>query len=190
MRATRRELVQRAFAGGLVASLVWTGGAAAQPETDGEVLEDVLGIESLVVFVYARVLGLGLLSPHGGSIVSQLLRHEHAHAQALAPLVVALGGAPTPSPADANAADGMLAALHVSGRLADLRTEHDCLQLLGSLEGAVLAAYYAAMSKLSLTPAVTTVAQIMACEAQHATLLSDLLHPGNVLDAVPSPFVQ
>jgi hypothetical protein len=78
----------------------------------------------------------------------------------------------------------------VPGSLANLRTQHECLKLLVDLESVAEGAHYDAISKLRSVRLLALSAEIMACEAQHWTVLSELQHPGKIELAVPNPFVQ
>jgi hypothetical protein len=193
-RATRRELLRHGIAGGagvtVVASLLDPASPIAASEIDTAVIHGLLRFELLLAFVYERVLASGLLSVSAEPIVRELLAHEQAHAAVVAVELTRRGGTTPQSPASVAAADKALAAHHISRRLAGLRTGRGCLRLLVAVEAAAEGAYYKAMSKLHDPALLETGAEIMACEAQHSTVLSELLHPGDLSRAVPDAMVQ
>jgi hypothetical protein len=77
----------------------------------------------------------------------------------------------------------------VSASLTALHTEHDCLKLLVDLESVAEGASYTPIRDLRRPDLVHLCAQIMACEAQHWTVLSGLRNPGEYVKAVPWPYV-
>jgi hypothetical protein len=89
-----------------------------------------------------------------------------------------------------SAADGQLAERGVSGRLAGLDSERASLRLLLDAEGMAERVYYRSLLRLGAPGPIQLAAEILASEAQHATILSELLKPGNVDMAVPDAFVQ
>lgn len=198
-RTTRRQLVARALAvGGLgtagptVASLLGAAQshAAATPRTDADLLYELLAVELLVAVVYTKVIQTGVLSARADRLADELLVHEQAHARVLTLALRNRGGIPPTSPESTSAIDDLLAATHVSGSLAKLKDERDCIHLLLDMETVAEGAYYKAMSMLRNPHLLRTGAEIMASEAQHYTVLSRVLHPGDVGRAVPYAFVE
>ena len=88
------------------------------------------------------------------------------------------------------AADRQLSAIHVSGSLEKLSSEHDALHLLQSVERAAEGAYFRAIGQLSNAGLLRLAVEIMGAEAQHTALLGERLHHGDIDKAVPDPFVQ
>jgi rubrerythrin len=191
-RLTRRELVASGIAAAALAA--WGAGAdaahAADLPEDSELLGTALGLELLLVYVYRHVLASGTLTARPARIVRELLQHEKAHARALTAALRQTGHRAAPGPVDVRAADEELAARGVSPSLAGLRTEHDSLRLLLDAEEIAEGVYYRSLSKLSEPEHIRLAAGILAAEAQHATVLSELLKPGDVDAAVPDAFVQ
>jgi Ferritin-like domain len=191
--ATRRQLIARWIpAAGVAAALLPTGDAdaAVAPQTDGQVLARALVVEKLMVLAYRQVLASGTLTAGVRRTAMQLLGQEEEHVAALAAALAKLGAAPPVGPTNVGSADKALAAHKVSVSLTNLRTERDCLQLLIDVEAVAEGAYFIAISKLRDASSLRLSAEIMACEAQHWTALSELLHPGDLASAVPSPFVE
>jgi hypothetical protein len=119
-----------------------------------------------------------------------MLDQEHAHIAALSTELVRLGGTP-PQPLSRVAdADKVLAAHQIPGSLGQLHNEHDVIILLARIEWLLEGAHYGAISKLQGARLLRLSGEVMATEAQHASMLSELLHPGDVIKAVPSPFVR
>jgi hypothetical protein len=77
----------------------------------------------------------------------------------------------------------------VSASLTDLRTQNACLKLLVDLESVAEGASYTPIKHLRRPELVQLCARIMACEAQHWTVLSGLRNPGQYVKAVPWPYV-
>ncbi len=150
---------------------------------DSGALGPVLELEHALVVAYGQVLMTGVLPRHAHSVVHAIYEHELAH-------VRALGGRVHRGRAAVAAATKLLSARNVTPALTDLHDERDCLRLLLAAEQAALGAYFKAMSQFRSARLLTLAAEIMASEAQHATLLSELLHPGDISRAVPVPFVQ
>lgn len=196
--ATRRELVGRAVAiGGLAAAPSVRALLSAAPvaaatgvETDPGLLYELLGVELLVEFVYRRAVHSGLLSARSEHVAAKLLGHERAHAAALSRELERRGGGRPTAPASTTVADQALADHHVAQSLDGLASEHDWIGLLLEVEAVVQGAYYDALSELNDVRLLRIGAEILASEAQHATVLSRLLDADDVSKAVPSAFVQ
>jgi hypothetical protein len=163
--------------------------ATSTPRTDPQLIAASFAIEQLVVLAYGQVLASGALHQGAESTVAGILEQEREHVQALGGALQELGAATPPGPTVATG-DQALAAHKVPGSVSNLRTQHDCLKLLVDLESAAEGAHYVAVSKLRRAKLLVLSAEILACEAQHWTVLSELQHPGKIELAVPGPFVQ
>jgi hypothetical protein len=193
-RATRRELLAAGLAiPGLAAAGALQGasdaGASPSAPTDAEVVRSTLSVELLAVFCYEHVLAINKLGPAAERAASQFLTHERAHARSLTSELRKLGGSPPATPATVDAASAQLSSLGVPGSLTHLESEHDCLKLLIGLEAVLEGAYYVGLSTLKASLSQTS-AEILGVEAQHSTVLNDLLKPGHVDQSVPSAFVE
>jgi Ferritin-like domain len=190
-RPTRRQLV----AGGLGAA----AGALALPAapaladtpvpSDSQVLGKVLEVERLMVLAYRRVLASGALGTGEDQVEAGYLGHELEHVSTVAAHLQQLGAPADTAPLDVNAGDALLAKHHVPGSLTDLQSRKDCFRVLIGLESVAEGAHFTALKTLSTAELVTLSAQIMACEAQHWTMLSGLRNPGIYVKSVPWPFV-
>lgn len=197
MRITRREALSGARTGGLLGAagslvIAVRADAAAAPETDGQLVYVTLAVEYLVIALYERVIAAGKLSPDNGALAARLLAYERVHARVLAEELRLLGVAtpPTLTSASASTLDAILVAKQVTERASELGTEPDGLRLLIKVEEVAEGAYYQAISKLADPQLALRFAQTMASEAQHRTVLSEALKPGDVMNAVPVAFVQ
>jgi hypothetical protein len=92
-------------------------------------------------------------------------------------------------PLSLKAASDALGKHQVSGSLTELHTEHDCVKLLVDLESVAEGVHYTALKDLRDARLIRLSAQIMACEAQHWTVLSGLRNPGQYVKAIPWPYV-
>jgi hypothetical protein len=161
--ATRRELIARAVARGRL---------------DGDIgaLLALVSAEQVLVASYEQVLNAGVLSPPATTRANEFLAHERAHLRAVAGALARLGGTVPSTP-------------RALGSAAAPASDRAGLRLLLALERAALSAYYAEIARLRDPGAARVAAEIMACGAQHATELRELLSPGDVLRAVPGAFV-
>jgi Ferritin-like domain len=193
VRPTRRELIAgaAAAAGATVSGAVGAGGALADTPapSDAELLGKSVQVERLIVLGYRRVFASGVLTPAIQRAIASHLNHELAHVAALAAALRSLGAPAPTGPLDLEAAAQVMADHHVSGSLTDLHSQNDGLKLLVDLESAAEGAHYTALKDLSLPAHQHLSAQIMACEAQHWTVLSGLRNPGQYVKAIPWPFV-
>jgi Ferritin-like domain len=199
--ATRRELAAGAVAtlgAAAGAALAGPGGAGPAPagaavlppQTEPEVLTKALLIERLMVLAYRRVLGSGRLTPGVAKTVGGMLTDEIEHVSAIAARAAEIGLVAPTSPLDVDTAEALLAKYHVMGNLRNLpRTEGDCLVLLVDLESVAEGAYFNGLRDLHTAGLIRLSAEIMSCEAQHWTVLMELLNPGMIVKAVPWPFV-
>ena len=188
---TRRELVRRGIAvggAGAAAILLDSAPAAAQtaPTSDAELLIPLIGTELLAAFGYQQVLSLQLLSPRGVGLAQKILDQEQQHITALTGELARRGHVPPPPIASVSEADKVLAARQVPEQLDDLHNAHDAILLLSRFELMLEGAYIQAIKNFQSTRLLRLGGQILANEGQHGTMLSELLHPGDVNKAVPS----
>ncbi|MBV8948411.1 MAG: ferritin-like domain-containing protein [Solirubrobacterales bacterium] len=193
-RPSRRELMAGALAGGGVAlALELAPGSPAVADSpgpsDAELLSKTLEVERLMVLAYERVLASGALSPGIQREITPFLDQEREHVSAVAAQLSRLGAPAPTGPLSLKAAADTLGRYHVAESLTDLHTEKQCLKLLVDLESVAEGASYTPIRDLRRPELVTLCAQIMACEAQHWTVLSGLRNPGEYVKAVPWPFV-
>jgi hypothetical protein len=189
--STRRELILGA-GGAAAAAVVQAPSPAladAPPPTDAELLTKTLEVERLMVFSYERVLASGALSPGVQRAIAPHLDHERAHLSAVAAALTRLGAPAPTQPLSLAAAGDVLGQHRVSGSLTDLRSQDACLKLLVDLESVAEGASYTPIKDLRRQELIQLCARIMACEAQHWTVLSGLRNPGQYVKAIPWPYV-
>jgi Ferritin-like domain len=163
--------------------------ADTPPPSDAELLGKSLQVERLMVLAYRRVFASGALTPAIERAITPHLDHEIAHVAAVAAALRALGAPAPTGPLDLKSAADVMAEHHVPGGLTGLHTQNDCLKLLVDLESAAEGAHYTALKDLRSDALIGLSVRIMACEAQHWTVLSGLRNPGQYVKAVPWPFV-
>jgi hypothetical protein len=147
-------------------------------------------LELLVLYGYDHVLVSPVLPRSAHPAVAQLRDHEQAHVDALrAQLTARHAVAPSPPPSMA-VANRYLARRNIGGRLGHLRGAKDALFLLLSLERVAVGAYFVALHEMRDPGLIVLAAQIMASDAQHDAILSELLNPGMIPAAVPDGLVQ
>lgn len=193
-RPTRREVVTGAVAAlgaGALGAGFDPGAALADepPPTPADLLGKALLVERLIVFAYERVFASGALSPGIQRAITPHLAQERAHLAAVAAELTRLGAPAPTAPLSLPAASDALGEHQTSDSLTDLHTEKDCLKLLVDLESVAEGAYYTPLKDLTDPRQVRLCAQIMACEAQHWTVLSGLRNPGQYVKAIPWPYV-
>jgi hypothetical protein len=186
----RRELLGRTLAAGGAAALGTVGIARASGPDDPAALTSVLAVERLAVFVIANVLAGPTLGPAATELMRHILGHELVHVETLSAALRRRGRPVPPAPRSAADADRRLAALNASGRLAKLRTEADSLRLLYDIESHAIGQYYKALHTLAEASLIRLAAEMMASEAQHASAIGGMLHPGDWMRVVPAPMVK
>jgi hypothetical protein len=187
----RRELLASAVGAGAVGWVVGESAASAAGQSDdGSVMHSALSVELLVVFVYQHVLAGGTLGPTAAALARDVLGHETVHVRTVAAALRRLGGTAPPPPVSVAQADRRLSARNASGRLAAVHTELDALRLLYDVESISIGSYYEALPKLADPALVQVAAEIMGAEAQHASAIGGLLHPGKWDRVVPVASVQ
>jgi rubrerythrin len=160
--ANRRQLIARAL-------------AAVVPGSDASRLRAAVRAEQVLASTYSQVLTAGVLPAPAAAQARLFLSHERAHLAALQKQLLRLGGralAPV-----APIAGG------IPGR------EREAVRLLLALERVTLGVYYSVLGELRDPGAAQLAAEIMATDAQHATVLRQTLAPGDVTRAVPNAFV-
>jgi hypothetical protein len=159
------------------------------PPSPADLLGKALVVERLMVLAYERVFASGALSPGVQRAIMPHLAQERAHLSAVAAELTRLGAPAPTGPLSLSAAADAIGQHNISDSLTDLHTEKDCLKLLVDLESVAEGAYYTPLKDLTDPGQVRLCAQIMACEAQHWTVLSGLRNPGEYVKAVPWPYV-
>jgi hypothetical protein len=194
---TRRDLLRAGAKAGLgatlAAALSSTEPALAEsetPQTDAELVHDLLGTEQVVAFAYEQLLSTGASGAAHVPELTEFSDHEQQHVRAWSADLRRLGGVPPVAPVSVEDADAALKKLRISARLTDAGTERKALQLLIAAEEAATGAYYRAIAKLHDPHLLQTAAEAMSAEAQHAMALRRILHPRPVNRFVPNSFVQ
>ncbi len=193
---TRRGLLRGGLAGGAALAVLGLEGEAAWAGTpallrgahgDLEIMSRLLRYEQLAEFAYSYLGRSAALSARGRATLVRFGSQERRHAQLL---IGELSQATAYAPAKGTtAADGELAQLGVQGRLEQARSEQAAIRLLISIETAGEALYYAAIERLESFALLELSAQILACEGQHWSGLSNLLHPDQPGITAPHAFV-
>jgi Ferritin-like domain len=183
---TRRAFVRTAGAGAAGGAAIWLGACGAtgskhhQPRARGPtpiidgadigILNRALDLEHVAIAAYTA--GTPLLAGSAMAAAQQFLGQELSHAAELSALIeLAEGKAHTPSS---------------SYDLGHPRNATEVLDLLHTLESAMITFYIDAIPKLSSGSVRATMASILASEAQHVSLVRVAL--GNT--PVPGPFVS
>jgi Ferritin-like domain len=191
---TRREMLRAAGLGGAFAVALSSGGPARAasdgPQTDAELVYDLLQTEQVMAFAYEQLLSTGVIAPGIAQMLTHFSGHEQQHVRAWTGALRRLGAGAPVAPVSVDAADAALKKLHVAARLADAGTERRAIELLIGAEEANIGAYYTAIAKLHDPQLLQTAAQAMGADSQHAMALRRILHPRPVDRFVPNAFVQ
>jgi Ferritin-like domain len=153
-------------------------------------LQRLMTVEQLILYVYDHVVGSSILPPSERRAMAQIRDYERAHVAALAARLRARGARQSPPPPSVATANRYLARRHVRGRLGQLQGPDDALYLLRALERVVVGAYFVALRDMRDPSLIVLAASIMAADAQHEAVVSELLNPGEVAIAVPFGLVQ
>jgi hypothetical protein len=192
-RATRRQMMSRAITAATAGSaLAWAAeaSAAASPASSGaQRLARALQIEHLVVTAYRHVLKTNVLTAGVRDQLGVMLGHELEHVASLTAALERIGATVPAPPPTVQAAQNELTRYKVYWSLTRLRHQRSALKLLIDVESLAEDAYFKAIEKLQDVTLLRASAEIMACEAQHWTALSGLLHHYDVTKAIPYPFV-
>jgi rubrerythrin len=160
---------------------------ARRARNDADRLARLLAFEELTVDVYDVAVRRGRLSAHVRRTFAGLRDQEQSHADALAAhLKLARARHALSEPAIERA----LAREGVHARLAGLSDEPAWLSLFAQVENALEGAYYLAVKHLIDDQAALLAATILANEAQHASVLSELARPGRPALAAPAALVE
>jgi ferritin-like protein len=161
--------------------------AAATPPPD---LAGVLEVDQLALYVIGELLSRGIMHPAAGGVASRIHEHEQTHVQLLGIEVARVGQTASPGPRTVAEADRRLSALNASGRLSHVHSSDDALRLIYDLVSMVIGQCWEALHTLTDAPLIRSTAEIMAAEAQHASAIGGLLHPGKWERVVPVGSVE
>jgi hypothetical protein len=187
---SRRELITGSVAAGATAALV-AGPARADtpPPDEATLLTSALKLERLSVLAYTRLIALPVLSAHERRVLRTLVGQDRAHIKALEAEMGARGIALPAAPVGPAALDQALAAKGMSTTLAGVSTLKQAVQLLLDIEALAQGGYYMII-RYSTDPVLALrAAQVLANEAQHSTLLTELVSPTDITQTVPNWYV-
>jgi hypothetical protein len=186
---SRRELITGAVAVGAPAALAAPGARAdTPPESDPTLLSKALVLERLSVLAYTGLIALPALSAHERRVLRTLVRQDRAHVRALEAEMTARGIALPPAPTGPEALDQTLSDKGMSATLAGVKTLKQTVALLLDIEALTQGGYYMIIRDASDPTLALRAAQVLANEAQHSTLLTELVSP-EVTQTVPSWYV-
>jgi rubrerythrin len=131
--------------------------------------------EQVLVDTYEQLIAGSLLPGGAVSMALEFLAQERQHVDQLTTQCRRLGGRP---PRKARRL----------GRFGALNGSQAVTFLLG-VERTALSVYYTELARVRDPALARVAAAIMANEAQHASLLREVLSPGDTMRAVPSAFV-
>lgn len=196
---TRREVV---VAGGLgvaggVAGALSAQAAAAPAEAgngpsrgrDLRLLGALLRTEQVLEYAYRRVLRSFSLGSSARGVLELILGHEVEHTAVLEHHMATLASELGPA-AQAAARQGSSARSEVAGMLSAAQTPRDALRVLSKVESLSEASYFNTIGELQSPDLALTAAQILASEAQHWSLLLNVLTEGKVPEIAPLSFVR
>src|SRR5436305_8079751 len=193
---SRRELITGTAAASAFAVLSAGGalsageaGADTPPPDDATLLSKALEDDRPTVLAYEHLVPLSALTAHERHVLRTLQRQDRAHARALEAQMTARGVALAPPPSGLSAVDQALSAKGMSGGLADATTLKQAVTLLLDIEALALGGYYMIIRDASDAALAQRAAQAMGNDAQHSTLLTELVAPGKITETVPNWYV-
>lgn len=199
-RLTRRELV---VAGGLGAAgavavnlpdpaqgAPGVPADAATRQHDLRVVEGLLAIERIQDYAYHRVLQSWSLNASTRNVLELVLGHESEHAAVLQMQAAALSSGLSPSAQAAARSGGSSEMSNVQSQLRDAQTPRDAIRVLTKVESLSEGSYFNAVGEVQSSHLSLILAQILASEAQHWSLLLNVLTEGAMPQVVPDAFVR
>ncbi|MEQ8650898.1 MAG: ferritin-like domain-containing protein [Kiloniellales bacterium] len=143
--------------------------AASQPsEADIDALNTILGLDHEAVAAYEIAAGSGLLSPGVVPVARLFQGHHEGHRDALIAQILKAGGKPLEAKSIEDYA--------VDIGAASLTNEVEVLTLAASLEGAAVNVYIEAIAGMGTDAHARLVAQLVADETMHWTVLTTALN--------------
>ena len=203
--ATRRELLTSGAAAGgallavpAVAAAASGGGTAASRGArsadgapgDGGHLARVLSMSVLAAYVYEQVFAEGVLTGTRRRAVSSFEDQERAHVAELRRAVLDAGATVVGPPSSTVVANRYLAHRQIPGRLGQLQSPEDALDLLIDVERSSIGSCYVALLRLTGPETILLVARIMANDSQHEALVTLQRHALKLAAAAPYALVS
>lgn len=198
--ATRRQLLLRgagaaaglsAVAPALAQAYAGDQGGSNEPPKvqDARILAGLLQAERLLMYGYEHALGTGFLKHDASELALLQLAHEEAHVTALREHMKALNVRKPPS--TKKQSDEYHSLRQAVDQLFSLaQHERETLQVIVQIENVGQSGYFTAAGLFHDPKLVRLAVEILACEAQHWTMIVDLLHKGDATQAVPHPTVR
>lgn len=164
------------------------GQSNASPKLqDGQILQKLLYNERLLMFGYEHALGTGFLHHDARELCLLQLAHEEEH---LAALKTHLSALKLPRSSLQHSDQGPIPPADVAELLTIVKDERTALQVVVQIENVGQSGYFVAAGTFQDRKLIRLAAEVLACEAQHWTMLVDLLHRGDATQAVPHPTVR
>ena len=197
-RQTRRQVLVRGV--GAAAGLSAIAPAVARADSsdhgkpklspndqDAQTLQKLLDAERLLRYGYRHALGTGYLKHDARELALRQLAQEEAHVEALHSHLRALHVSKS---VYAEKSPGPFPPSDVADLIQIVMDERTALQVIVQIENVAESNYFTAVGTFNDTGLVRLATEILACEAQHWTMLVGLLHKGDATKAVPTPYVR
>lgn len=186
---SRRELITGPAVVGAAALLrAQAASADAPPPDDSTLLTKALQFERLSVLAYAQLSGLAGLSAHERRVLRLLERQDRSHVRALQSIMLERGLTLPAPPSGPQAVDQALSTKGMSGHLAAVSTLKQAVALLLDIEALAQGGYYMVIRDIREPAIAQRGAEILANEAQHAMLLTQLVST-EITQTVPGWYV-
>jgi ferritin-like protein len=156
-------------------------------DQDAQTLQKLLDAERLLLYGYRHALGTGYLNHDAQEVALRQLAQEEAHADALHSHLSALHVSRS---VYAETNPGPFPPSDVADLIQIVVDERTALQVIVQIENVAESSYFTAVGTFNDTGLVRLATEILACEAQHWTMLVGLLHKGDATKAVPTPYVR
>jgi hypothetical protein len=157
---------------------------------DGGHLTRALSMCVLAAYVYEQVFAEGVLTGTRRQAVSAFEDQERAQVAELRRAVLKVGATVVGPPSSTAVANRYLANRQIPGRLGQLQSPEDALDLLIDVERSSIGSCYVALLSLTGPDAIVLVARIMANDAQHEALVTLQRHALKLAAAAPYALVS
>jgi hypothetical protein len=178
-----------ASAGATAGSADAAGGVPAQPQADLQsdvrVLETLLHGERVLQYAYGRAFQVWRFKPATVNLLRLMLAHEREHEKWLEGQIASLGGGGSA----AGRSGGPFPPPAVSALFENINGQRTVTALI-KVEELIQGSYFHAVRELKSPELARSLAQILACEAQHSMMLTDVLDHGDLPELVPLAFVR
>ena len=164
------------------------GGVPAEDQADRQhdirLLQSLLHGERVLEYAYRRALEVWHFKPATADLLRLMRSHERQHARWLEAEIAALGGS-----ASTGAGGGPFPPPDVAALFQNVNGARTITALI-SVEALIQADYFHSVGEVKSPELARSVAQILASEAQHSMMLTDVLDHGDLPDILSQAYIR